>query len=236
MKQLENTMLRNNLNCHNCELRSTMFNFLSTEELQLIQDNRIHVIFKTGETIRKQGTFMSHVISVNSGLAKLYSEGEGDYNTILRIVKPTNFIGGPAIYLDQIHHFTVTALMETSVCFINLEIFKKLLEENRVFAQEFMKDFSRNVLLVYKRLIALTHKQIPGRMADTLLYLFENVYESSSIKLVISKQDLAELSVMSRDSATKILREFQDDGIILFTKEELSILKIEALKRISKTG
>ena len=34
----------------------------------------IHVNFKAGETIKKQGTFMSHVLSVNSGLAKLYIE------------------------------------------------------------------------------------------------------------------------------------------------------------------
>jgi CRP/FNR family transcriptional regulator, polysaccharide utilization system transcription regulator len=99
-----------------------------------------------------------------------------------------------------------------------------------------MKDFSRNVLLVYQRLIALTHKQIPGRMADTLLYLLENIYEGSSISLAITRHDLAELSVMSRDSATRILREFQDEGIIHFTKEEMTIVDAESLKRISRTG
>jgi CRP/FNR family transcriptional regulator, polysaccharide utilization system transcription regulator len=236
MQKMANSFNRFDPNCLTCEFRSPMFNFLSREELQRVQDNRIHVIFKPGETIRKQGTFMSHVISVNSGMAKLYDEGIGNTNTILRIVKPTNFIGGPAIYLDQIHHFTVTALIETSVCFIDLNIFIKLLEGNKLFALEFMKDFSRNVLMVYKRLIALTHKQIPGRMADTLLYLFENVYENTSINHVISKQDLADLSVMSRDSAAKILKEFQDEGIIKITKDEFSLIDMEAIKRISKTG
>jgi CRP-like cAMP-binding protein len=236
MKKIKNSINRDDLNCVFCEFRSPMFNFLNREELQLVQDNRIHVIFKPGETIRKQGTFMSHVISVNSGMAKLYSEGESNSDTILRIVKPTNFIGGPGIYLDQLHHFTVTALMETSVCFIDLQIFKRLLEQNRLFAQEFMKDFSRNVLLVYNRLIGLIDKQIPGRMADTLLYLFETVYEDTTISLMISRQDLSDLSGMSRDSATKILKEFQDDGIISMTKNELRLSDLKTLKRISKIG
>ena len=223
-------------NCITCEFRSPMFNFLSREELLMVGENRVPVTFKSGETIRKQGTFMTHVISVTSGLAKLYLEGKGNTNNILRIVKPTNFIGGPAIYLDQIHHFTVTALMETSVCFIDLLVFKSILHQNQKFAEEFMKDYSRNVLSSYYRLIALTNKQIPGRMADTLIYLFESVYENTTISLEISKQDLADLSAMSRDSATRILREFQNDGIISITKDELVLVDPDALKRISKTG
>ncbi|MDD5694740.1 MAG: hypothetical protein PHD61_05495 [Bacteroidales bacterium] len=34
---------------------------------------------------------MSHVISVNSGLVRIYLEGVEDRNAIIRIVKPTNF-------------------------------------------------------------------------------------------------------------------------------------------------
>lgn len=230
-------------NCHNpdqhcvtCEFKSPLFCFLTNEELELVEKSKITVHFNKGETIRKQGTYMSHVISVNSGLAKLYLEGSEHRNAIIRIVKPTNFIGGPGIYLDQRHHFTVTALTETTVCFIEIAVIKDIIDRNKTFANEFMKDFSKNILSVYNRLLSLTQKQMPGRMADTLIYLFGEIFDAAKIPMHLSRQDLSELSGMSKDSAVKVLRDFQNDGLILISENDMELLDIEGLQRISRTG
>jgi CRP/FNR family transcriptional regulator len=228
--------LNTDRHCNGCEFRSPLFCFLSDEELNLVEKNKITIQFKKGETIKKQGTYMSHVISVNSGLAKLYLEGIEQRSAIIRIVKPTNFIGGPGIYLDQRHHFTVTALVDTTVCFIEVSVFKEIIDNNKSFAHEFMKDFSKNILLIYNRLLFLTQKQMPGRMADTLIYLFEEIFESTTFPMYLSRQDISELSGMSKDSAVKILREFHNDKIIFLTENEMQLLDSEALHRISKTG
>jgi CRP/FNR family transcriptional regulator len=179
---------------------------------------------------------MSHVVSINGGLVKTYLEGLENRNTILRIVRPTNFIGGPGLYLDQMHHFTVTALMDSSVCFIDIKIFKQLIEQNKKFAEEFLKDFSRNILSVYNRLVNLTQKQMHGRMADTLLYLFDEIFENSTFEMLLTKQDLADLSGMSKDRAIKLLRAFQDEWIIRWVGNELALIDREALKKISRIG
>ena len=223
-------------NCLTCEYKSSLFQLLSDEELEQINQNRTYVVFKPGETIRKQGTVMTHVFSVNAGLAKLYMEGIGQQNAILRLVKPTNFIGGPGLYLDQMHHYTVSALMKTAICFIEIHTFKKIIQQNSLFAEEFMKDFSSNTLSIYNRLLYLTQKQMPGRMSDTLLYLFNDIFQSSIIPMIVSKQDLADLSAMSKDSALKVLREFQNDGIIRITNNEMELLDSETLNKISRIG
>ena len=223
-------------NCFDCDFKSPLFHFLTREELELVQNSKLSVLFKKGETIKKQGTFMSHVISLNCGLAKLYLEGVENRNAIIRIVKPTNFIGGPGIYLDQLHHFTVTALMDSNVCFIDMNVFKEIIDNNRHFAHAFMKDVSRSILSVYHRLISLTQKQMPGRMADTLIYLFDEIFESKKFTMIITRQDLAELSGMSKDSAVKVLREFQNEGIIGISEHEMELLDDKALRNISRIG
>ncbi len=233
---MENKFQRPEQQCTTCEFKSPLFCFLSEEELNLVEKSKITVRFKKGETIRKQGTFMSHVISINSGLAKVFLEGIEQRSAIIRIVKPTNFIGGPGIYLDQRHHFTITALTDTTVCFIELSVFTDIIDTNRSFAHEFMKDYSKNILSVYNRLLILTQKQMPGRMADTLLYLFEEIFESPKFTMHLSRQDISELSGMSKDSAVKILREFQNDGIINLNENEMELIDREALHRISRTG
>lgn len=219
-----------------CGFRSPMFDHLSKTELQLVNDHRFEIKFNKGEIIRKQGTFLSHVISLNSGLAKLYIEGLNGKNLILRIIKPTRFIGGPGMYFDQRHHYTVAALVDSSACFIDIKIFKEIIHSNPGFAAEFMKEFSINMLSTYDRLINITQKQIPGRMADALIYFSDEIYNSNQISSVISKQDLADLTSMSKDSAVKILREFKEEGIILNHTNHIEIKDKAALIKISNVG
>jgi len=223
-------------NCVDCTCRSEMFNKLAKEELEFVFQNKATILYRKGEIIRKQGTAMTHVISVTSGLVKVYLEGPEKKHTIVRIVKPTNFIGGPGIFLDQVHHYSVSALLDTMVCFIDMKAFRKVLEQNKSFSEEFMKDYSRKVLLVYQRLINLTHKEVPGRMAETLLYLSDSVFNSDHFEMYLTKQDLADISGMSKDSCLKILREFQKEGIIFLKNNQLQLLKPEILKRIANFG
>jgi len=77
---------------------------------------------------------------------------------------------------------------------------------------------------------------MPGRMANTLTYLHEEVFQALRFSMFLSKQDLADLSGMAKDSAVKILRDFQNAGIIRLSESEVEILDPEALNRISRTG
>jgi CRP/FNR family transcriptional regulator len=127
-------------------------------------------------------------------------------------------------------------LLDSSVCFIDLQVFKKVLSGNQRFAEEFLKDFSRDVLHVYNRLIYLTQKQMPGRMADALLYLHEEIFQQPKFPMVLSRFELAELSAMSRESAVKVLRDFQKEGFLRISDHEMEILDLEALQNISRIG
>ena len=213
-----------------------MFMLLSPDELHALNENRINIHFKSGEIIQKQGTSMTHIIFIFSGLVKVYFEGEDEVNTILRIVKPMSFVGGPGIYSDHLYHFTIAALNETSVCYFDFALLKNILDHNNAFASEFLKDFSISILSVYNRLMTLTHKNIAGKMAYTLLYLFEDVYENKENSILFSKHDLADLASVSRDSAVKILRDFQHEGIIRMTDHKIEIIKPDRLRMIQSVG
>jgi len=224
------------LGCVECELRSPLFACLSHEELQLINQHKYELNFSAGDIIRKQGAYLSHVISIKSGLASLYIEGLNNRNVILRIVKPTHFIGGPGMFVHHRHHYTVRAHQDTGACFIEVGIFKELLRRNPEFADGFFAEFSRNALITYDRLINLTQKYIPGRMADALLYLSKEVYETYSFDLVLTKKDLGDFAGMSTDSAIKVLRTFKNDGIISMKGNHLEIINPDTLVKISKLG
>jgi len=71
-------------------------------------------------------------------------------------------------------------------------------------------------------------------MADTLLYLFDEIFESSSFTMILTKQELADLSGMSKESAIQLLRQFNKEGIISITRNEIKLLDKEQLMRMSQ--
>ena len=225
----------NNLNCVNCNHDSSIFHFLGKSELDLIDENRYEVHFKAGEIMFKQGTPSPHYICLTSGLAKIYIEGLGK-NLILGIVKPHDYIFGPGVYLDNRHYFSAAALEDSTACLVDVNAYKKLIRENPDFAEEFIRRVSRQAIGNFEQIISLTQKQMPGRIADALIYLSETIYESNPFELSISRQDLADISGMSKESAIRILKEFKEEGIIRSEGNTVEILNVKALHNISQVG
>ena len=176
---------------------------------------------------------MAHVISFTSGVAKVYIQGSGNRNLILQFIKPTQFLGGPGIFMDNIHYFSVSAVADSSVCFIEINVFKQIIRENVDFAEAFMKELSRNGIFNQERFISLTHKNMPGRIADGLIYLHNEIFNELDFRIEISRQDLADFTGMSKDSVIRTLKELAGEQIIELKGNTVVITDKEKLERIS---
>jgi CRP/FNR family transcriptional regulator len=223
-------------NCEDCNRRSELFKLLNPEEIQIINEDRFEVQFKSGENIAKQGTNLTHIINLTSGIAKIYIEGINDRNLLLNLIGPDSIIAGPGVFTDQRFHFSITALEPSSVCFISVDNFKKVINTNAQFTVKYLEYLNLKQSLLYDKLVSLTQKQMHGKIADALIYLSEKIYGSMQFDLTISRQDLADMTAMSKDSAIRILKELEKDGIIVIKGRNISIPGMEALKEISAKG
>ena len=60
-------------------------------------------------------------------------EGYDGKNIILAIAKPGRLISGPGTYVDNRHHYSLASLVETTACFVDTSVIKKLVMENNLF-------------------------------------------------------------------------------------------------------
>lgn len=222
-------------NCVDCNCTSTIFQTLSKPELELINQNRYEVSFKAGEIMFKQGTPSPHFLCLTSGLAKLYIEGYGK-NLILSLVKPVEYILGPGTYVDNRHHYSASAVEDSTACLVDVSTFKKMIRNNPDFADDFIQRISLMTIFNFDQFLSLTQKQMNGRIADALFYLSEKIYAGNPFEMTISRQDLADISGMSKESAIRILKEFKDEGILSVDGNTMHILNPQQLKQISQTG
>ncbi len=221
--------------CTDCRVKSSAARFLSDEQVEELGSNCVEVHFEPGEVIFKQDALSSNIIYLKEGLAKLTMKGPYK-DQILKIVRAPVYLGIPTTVGDKVNHYSAVAINRASACFIDLDTFRKMIFENGHFAWEIILTLCKFELQQFHRCINLTQKQLNGKLAGTLLDLSENIYRSDSFRLDLSRNDLAEMLGTSRESISRLLNEFADEGLIRLSGKEITILEKEKLRDISRTG
>lgn len=221
--------------CENCKIKSSATKKLNSIELENLSNNCAEVNFKHGDIIFTQNAFSSNIIYVKKGLVKLHIAGPS-YEQIIKITKAPSYLGIPTTFGDKINQYSATALENTTVCFIDINIFKNFIFKNGGFAYEIIIELCRNEVNTFIRSVNRIQKQVNGRIADALLFFHKNIYGTNEFKLPLSRLELGNLVDASRESVSRILTEFHNEGIIKLKGKMITILKVELLETISKNG
>ncbi|MBU8892204.1 MAG: Crp/Fnr family transcriptional regulator [Bacteroidales bacterium] len=223
--------------CSDCKEKSLCFKQLNADELILTNENKVHIQFKKGEIISKQGSFITHIMYLRTGYAKVYKETDINHNLILDIIPNGKLIGLTSLFnQNNIARFSVAALENAVVCSIDRNTIEKLIHRNSQFAKSVIASLNEESLQFFDKMASLTQKQMNGRVADALLYLSETIFKSTNFKMILSRKDLAEFTGMSMMSVVRTLKEFKKEGIIEDEKGFIDIKKINTLKQISLKG
>lgn len=223
-------------NCINCLIKSTATKELSLEQLDKQEENCIEVSFKKKNNIIKQGALSSNIVYLKSGLVKIHIEGP-HFEQIIRIVKAPSYLGIPISFSgNKVNEYSATAITDASVCFIDVDVFKKFIICNGDFATNIILELCRNEISSYTRCVNRTQKHLNGRVAEVLLFFRNSIYNSDEFEIPITRQELGNLMDSSREAVSRILSDFNKDGIIKQDKKKISILEIEKLQKISDIG
>lgn len=223
-------------NCENCTQGWKNFKHLTKSELQMVNENRYEATFRPGEIMLKQGSPTSYALFMATGMAKTYIEGLNGKNFILNITLPGMLIIGPGAYVNSRHSYSVSAITSVQACFISFEIFKRLVRENGDFAESLLEDISAKSLKSHIRMVNLVQKRMSGRLAEVLLYFSDEVFKSDEYEMILSRQELGEMTSMAKECVVRILKELEDSGVIYSDSSTIRIIDRGKLIQISEKG
>jgi CRP-like cAMP-binding protein len=223
-------------NCENCIVSWKNFKNLSENEIRLVNENRYEATFKPGEIILKQGSPASNAVFLATGMAKIYIEGLDGKSFILGIALPSRLIIGPGVHVHTRHSYSVSALTIVQACFISFDIMNHLMRQNPEFAFGMIEDLSIKSFAVHNKLVSLTQKKMPGRLAEAILFFADEVYKSDEFNIILSRQELGEMTNMAKESVVRILKELDSSGVISSSCSKIKILDKEKLRLISERG
>jgi CRP/FNR family transcriptional regulator len=156
---------------------------------------------------------------------------------VLRIIPDGNFLGLAAVSEEHVTFpYSGMAYIDSEIRQIDIHTFRQLLTQNNDFAKEVIDILSANSVQIYGRFFCLTYKQAFGRLADILLCLADRIFMKTEFDLPLTRKELAELAGMSPETVIRMLKEFNQEGLIRMNGKAIEVLDHERLKKISETG
>ena len=211
-------------------------NLLSDDEVKQIKLHSNIVAYQENDVIFKQDTRTSHFMFILSGLIKLYRENRNNKVKIIKLGIPGELLGINSVLGEETFSYSAAALEKTTIQIIDYNVMESVLLNNGQFARALMGSICSDNLGIFKRLISQSQKQLPGRIADIILYFAETIYHSKNFSFPLTRTELAELAGTTKESLIRTLTEFKNDKIIVLEGKKVQIISEDIIKTLSRIG
>ena len=225
--------------CNICiDSPNSLFASLDESSKSIIRQTSICKMYRKGDLIYEEGNKPFGLICLITGKAKIAKKGIAGREQIVRMAKPVGFIGYRAFFAEEMHIASAEALEESIVCIMKTELIFGIVRSNSDVAMNVIRALATDLGFSNRRTVTLTQKHIRGRLAEALLVLkdtygFED--DNMTLKICLSREDMANLSNMTTSNAIRTLSNFASEGILELSGKQIKITNMEALEKALET-
>jgi len=212
---------------------------LGAEDKEFLTKNHSCKTYRKGELIFKEGDIPEGFLCLSQGKVKVTKEGIGGREQIVRLSKPVSIIGYRALFAGDHYISSAIAIEDCKICIIEKNALFDVLMRNGKLALVMLRELALELGLSNERTVNLTQKHIRGRLAESLIFLVKTFgYEEDrqTIKVYLSREDIANLSNMTTSNAIRTLSVFASEGVIHLDGRKIKIMDYEVIEKISKMG
>jgi CRP-like cAMP-binding protein len=211
-----------------------------TGEQRVYISKQVEVIYyDKNEIIHSDGDESLYMWILVRGKVRIYKEGIGQRQQIIRLLKPYDIFGYRACIADEPYNSSASAFEACTVYRINKECFTFLLRNNGQLCYQVMLTMAKDLAISELQTVNLTQKHIRGRLAESLLLLLKNYgYEEDgqTLAMLLPREDLANMSNMTTSNAIRTLSQFAQEGLVDINGRRIKILNVKELEHISRLG
>ncbi|MDR0733331.1 MAG: Crp/Fnr family transcriptional regulator [Dysgonamonadaceae bacterium] len=215
-----------------------VWRLLSEQERNLLRQNAFIRHFKKNQKIYSVSEEPKYLMCLLQGKVKIYKEGIGGRNQIIRIIKPIQYFAYRAYYANENYLTDAAAFEPSTVCMIPMTLVNSLFKENFNLCMFFIRQLSTDLGIAEERTVNLTQKHIRGRLAESLIFLIDSygLEDDNTINIYLAREDIANLSNMTTSNAIRTLSTFVSEKLIALDGRKIKVLDEERLRKISNLG
>jgi CRP-like cAMP-binding protein len=223
--------------CEQCIVRQfSSLKSLNKEELLKMAECKTSYTIKKGEPIFEEGETVNGIYCVKDGVCKLSKLSSNGKDQIVKLVKPGELLGQRSMISDEVANLSAVALEDMEVCFIPKTEILGFFNQNNDFSMNVMKTICGDLKESDDHMVSMAQKTVKERLAETLLYL-EDTFgknEDQSLRIQLSREELAGMIGTATESCIRLLSEFNKDNLIEIVGKKITIVQKNALIKLSQ--
>lgn len=213
------------------------FSSLSDIEIRTLNDQFREYGFQPGEPIYFSGETAADLYVVAAGQVKLMRHSLRGQDVLLDILKPGDYFGSLSTLADDIYPDTAQAHTAVCVLRISSETFRNLLQQHPSVALTVLDITARRLQETQEIVHRLSVDSVERRIAAVLLKLAQKLGEISDegilIQMPLSRDDLAQMTGTTTETASRIISQFQKEGLVHTGRQWIAITGKPGLEKIS---
>ena len=193
---------------------------------------------KKNDIIYNQSSPINKVYLVSKGKVKVVYYTEEGNEIIKAILTKGELFGEKALLGDQAQNEQAIALTDnTQLCPVSLDKMYELMRDNGRFSLEISKIISFRLKKTERRLERLLFKDAKTRLLEFIQDLIEEqsdpAKDAVEINHYYTQNDIANLIGTTRETVTKLLNQFKQEGILEYSRKTITIYNKEAFSKLS---
>jgi CRP/FNR family cyclic AMP-dependent transcriptional regulator len=207
-----------------------MFSGLQRDELLKFAELTRERTYPKGSVILFQGDPGDSLYVLRQGRAKVVLIGEDGREVILGVLEPGAHFGELALIDDQPRSAHVIAMEDSQLLILRREDFRRRVEANPTVAWALLTELSRRLRRADQKIGGLVLLDVPGRISRLLLDLSAES-SNGTIEKPLTHQTIAQMIGASRETVSRAMKEFQEEGLIRVERRRIAVANRDALEK-----
>lgn len=225
----------NNCRGQLCASKVPIFENLNNEELLEVVKTINHKEYSKGDVIFTEGNVANTLYFVNEGNIKLYKYTKDGKEQILHVLTEGEFFGELNLIKPSKYGFNSKAIVNSKICTLTKDEMKDIIMRKPEIGIKVLETMGERVAKVENLVQNLATNDVDSRLAYLLIDLMEKygklIEKNISIKLPLSREDMASFIGVTRETISRKLKKFEDEKLIkIIGTKNLIILDEEGLK------
>lgn len=194
--------------------------------------------YQSGEIIFLEEDSPSGLYIIKKGKVKIYKLSADGRSILLEIIHPGTSFGEVAVFDGKNFPANAEAMTQAEVIFIHRSDFLNFLKNNPDVALQVIKDLGARLRYAQNRVRSLITRKAEERMASIILKLTQKLGQEKEggfvVDLPLTRQDIAEMTGTTQETAIRILSKWQKENLIIFKNKKLVVIDQQRIEE--RTG
>lgn len=217
-----------------CLSEVDIFCDLSAEEMQVIADNTPMRTYPAGEVLYSPHNPVEALFILKRGRVRVFRVSEDGRALTTAIITPGTIFGEMVLLGQSMYDNFAEAIDESVVCVMSkADVHRFLMSDQRI-ASRIAEILGKRLGDMERRLTESVFKSVPQRIASTVCTLAQDTPRSGmwarGPQISLTHEQLAALVGTSRETATKVLGEFAEQGLLRLGRGRITVVDLAGLQ------